>query len=354
MYGAWWLWARGSAGDERHTDLASILLIPAWGFTALGAVLKALTGLGYRFPQTPGTTAGDAGPALALAVLAVLGWRLRRRPMPRGFWPALAVAIGLWTSQALGSTNYLSTPTSVRYLLPGSIIVLMAAVAAAGRPRWSRNGLLALWAVAAVGVATNLTLLRNSGRERRDLLTVQDRAMLAGLEIAGPATVTGFRFDGLAGSSDVAFAFVSYIPIHGGGAAERYFRAADRYGDVGYSVPSLRGQAEPVRALADKALVAALGLKLARGSRSTPRGACRPVAAQGATTTFALPTGAGVLLEGATGPVQVRRFASASAVAIGAPQPGQPAVLRLPRDRAPAVPWTVTVPGTAVRVCAMG
>jgi hypothetical protein len=152
----------------------------------------------------------------------------------------------------------------------------------------------------------------------------------------------------------VAYTFAGVGKIGGDTATERYLRASDRYGRLGYSVAELRGQVEPVRVLTDKTLVAALGLKLGPASPATPRGTCRAVAAQGATTTFALPAGAAVLLEGATGPVQVRRFASASAVPIGAPQSGQPAVLRLPRDRAPAVPWTVTVPGTAVRVCASG
>ena len=91
IYFAWWLQAEGQIGDPQdQATVSNLLLLPAWGFQILSGVLGSVTGFDY-FGEL-----ASAGPALAVAALGVLAWRLARGRVPDSFWTALAVVLAIW------------------------------------------------------------------------------------------------------------------------------------------------------------------------------------------------------------------------------------------------------------------
>jgi hypothetical protein len=351
IYIAWWLWALGSgASSEGQASLLNALLIPAWGFQSLGAILDALSGFGYRFSATG--SAPPVGPSLAVLALAALGWRLGRRPIPRTLWAALAVVLAIWMLGALVA-NPLNgrLPEDPRYLFPGAIALLLVCAEAAAGLRWSRAGIFGLYAVALAGLAVNATQLRDRAAELRDVYTVQTRAAFTGLELAGhrstadfyPSPLSGVELPWLGEQSPLAPPFSS-LPA-GQNVPAAYLVAAERYGSLGFSAGELRAHGEPAGAQADSVLAGALGLRLAPPGPAVSGASCRRIDPAGGSDAFArLPKG-GALLKGGevATEVRVRRFAGTTTFGVGALEPGRRAILRIPADRV-AAPWWVYAP----------
>ena len=81
----------------------------------------------------------------------------------RWLWAALAIVLALWLMGAV-TKALMRTPDSCRYLYPGALVVLIAGAWLAAGLRWRRPALIALFLLAATGVATNLALLRDAVR----------------------------------------------------------------------------------------------------------------------------------------------------------------------------------------------
>ena len=341
IYVAWWLWALGSdASSENQLALADALLFPSWAFQSLSAALGALTGLDYSFSDT---TVG-AGQSLAVLALIGLGWRFGR-PVPRMLWAALGIAFTLWMMGAVSRT-LLRVPDSERYLYPDALVVLVIGVWAAAGFRWRRPALIALFVVAAVGVLTNVALLRDGGSSNR-VVAMQQRAVLAGIDVAGAGANPGYVPD----DAPVTIAF----SFGGENTTGAYLTAAEAYGSVGYSADELRDAAEPLRALADKSLVGALGLALAPAPEAgAPGQNCATLGGDpGQVPSLELAPGQTVVLKSeAAAAVQVRRFAGLSGVGVGNLQPGEPQSLTVPADQVPD-PWQVTS-AAPTRACVSG
>jgi hypothetical protein len=357
LYLSWWLWSLGSgAGSGEQVSLLNALLMPAWAFQSLGAVASSLTGFDYRFSDV--TSPASAGPALAVLALVGLGWGIRRGSVAPTLWPALGVVLGLWMLGALVSDQHMGRlPDDPRYLYPGAVAVLLVGVELGAGLRWSRTGLLCLYAVVFAGLAVNVMQLRDSATELREVNTVQIRAALSGLELVGrrapakfyPRPLPGVELSLLGEQSPLAVPF-SALP-EGTSVARAYASAAERYGGLALPVAELRAQGEPAGAQADAVLVAGLDLKLTAPHRG-PTASCRQVdltARPGATVPLA-PGGA--MLRSAAGPmeVQVRRFATSAAFGVGTLEPGRAAVLRIPSDR-DSTPWRLSAAGPSITVC---
>lgn len=345
IYAAWWVWSLGlSNSAESALILSNVLLIPATTFESLGSALSALTGLNYEFVTT------SAGPALALLYLLALGWLATRRPLPHAFWILLAIPLVLWAMVALAKFR---KPSDPRYLFPSSIAILVVSVEALRGMRWSRAGLIALGAAAVFGVCTNLALLRDAGRQLRDVYTPTVRAELAAIEIAGERADPAFEPRDVVGIQSPLFLPFAEIAARGEPPTAAYLAAAADLGSPAFTPEALAAQAEPFRVRADAVLVGALGLGLGPLPSGTAPRRCRTVsAAPGEDVSFALPGGGAVLrAAGESQTVRVSRFASTRSVALGEITPGRPAVLRAPVDDV-AVPWRVQVSGGAVGVCA--
>ena len=344
IYAAWWVWSLGlSNSAESALVLSNFLLIPATTFESLGTVLSALTGLNYPFVTT------GAGPALALLYVVALGWHMTRGPLPRSFWIVLSIPLVLWSMVALAKFR---TPSDPRYLFPSAIAILVVSVEAVRGMRWSRAALVALGVVAVFGVSTNLALLRDSGRQLRNVYTPTVRAELAALELAGDSANPDFEPRDILGQDTPLFLPFAEIGGRGAPPTGAYQDAVDEFGSPAFSEQELAEQPEPFRAVADTVLVGALGLRLETAPGAVPLPDCETVrAGAGGDVSFVLPPeGVTLSATAASQTVQMRRFADSSAVTIGEIRRGRPALLRAPADESEH-PWRVIVSGGAVRRC---
>lgn len=343
LYSAWWLWARDLVGNgSSQTDLSKLLLAPASAYKALSAALGALTGLDYPF----GTVA-EAGAVLALCALAGLVWHLARGRVPDTTWTVLAVPATLWILISLAKVR---SPDDSRYLFAGAVAVVLVAAEAARGVRWSRRALIVLFLVAAVGVCTNLALLRDSGAEQRSGYVPAARAELAALDFAGSKANPGYYRR----ASDASL-FFAFDELHDKGepAAASYLAAAKRYGALGYSPAELSSQPESARVVADEGLVGTLGLAIQPLHGEPAETRCLPAAARpGLGATVHLPPGGATLESPAGGQVAVRRFAD-TPIPIGDLAPRVPAVLRLPAGRA-GRGWQLASAAAPLKVCPLG
>ena len=165
LYTVWWLWAQGSSGDNTQNQVAleNILLLPSWGYQSLSTAVGTLSGLDLGPGDIPTPKADPSRPARRGRRRA---WRLVLGRVPRSLWVALGVLIALWALGALVS-GPLRRPTDPRYLYPVAVVVLVVGASAATRVSWTRNRLLVIYAIAAVGVAANLWQLQAGAAEFR-------------------------------------------------------------------------------------------------------------------------------------------------------------------------------------------
>jgi hypothetical protein len=339
LYVAWWLWTLGSdSSSEGQIALADVLLFPSWAYQSLSGALGALSGFDY--PYGDGTT--KAGPTLAVLALIAVGWRLWRGSVPQMLWAALAIALSLWLMGTV-SVGVIREPDSDRYLYPGALAVLIVGAWLGAGLGWRRPALIALFLLAATGVLTNLGQLRVAGAFNR-AEAAQQRAVLAGFEIAGPS------------------ADPSHVPEVGPGSITYwtdgltvgdYLEAAGRYGSIGYSPEEVRALPEPLRKLTDQGLVGALGLAPAPAPADTPRRGCVDFdPGPSGTSSLELAPGEIYVLEsGRDAAIEIARFADAPD-AIGALQPDETMALALPADGV-SDPWRVTAAAPA-RACVAG
>jgi hypothetical protein len=327
LYGAWWLWSLGlDSSSESQIALGDALLFPSWVFQSMSGILGALAGLDYSFNGE-----NQAGPTLAVLALVGVGWRFSRGRVPKMVWASLAIALALWFMETI-STGEIRTPDTPRYLYSGALVVLIAGSWVAAGVGWRRPALVALFLLAASGVATNVAELRGTGGFNR-AEALQQQAVLGGFEVAG------------------ANADPSYVPELGPGPIRYwaghdvgdYLEAAARYESIGYSPAQLRGLAEPLRELADQGLVGALGLKLTPAAEKASGRRCVDLGTDpGGTSSFELASGQALDLESdQQATVAVGRFADSPNVSVGILQPGQAMTLAVPADTTPD-PWVVS------------
>ena len=330
LYAAWLLWSRNQAGNTGdYTHLSNLLLAPTWAFNSLAAVGSSLLGLNY--PQL----GSGWGPVVAVAALVALGWRLWRGNIPRWLWVTMTVPAALWlvaAAAALSSPN--RVPQNSEYMFPTTIAVLLVAVEAARGLRLQRRGMIILYAAAAIGMATNIAILRDTARGYHTFAHVSRGAMTAA-EIVGPQRsselpTTSVTLSAITGQSAITGRLDANVA--------NYFNAVRRFGSPGFSLASLRTRNEPAREAVDSIIAEALGLQLRPSS--APTTPCRSIKGRpGRAVSFELPPG-GVVLKasGESGPLTLRRFGSSFTVQAGQLTRGQWMALSVPSDSAPD-PW---------------
>ena len=358
LYLAWWLWARHTPDSSEHQFAASnLLLIPTWSFQSLSSGLGALIGVDYDFAGD--TAVSPTGSVIALVAIVALAWRLGKGNVPATLWPALGLLLSLWSLTAVApSVDRL--PWSPLYLYPVAIAVLMVGAEAVRGLRWTPSALVALYAVCAVGVATNLKLLDGQANFLRNAYSPSFRAELTALELAGSSADLNYVPSSEAARATQMDTVFSAIARRGDPPTATYLKAARSLGPLGYSAAELSGQSEATRALTDAAMVASTGIRLDPVDPSAQAGSCRLVgsnpaggaAAAGAGATLALPPGGAILRAGAAGgPVEIRRFGNAW-IPVGTLEPGAPAELGLPRDAA-RQGWRLLTTARPLRVCVL-
>jgi hypothetical protein len=338
LYAIWWAWA--AHFDQSEVALSNVHLILIDSVNALSAVVGSIFGVNPTGAGVPPqlTTVTASGTVLAALAVAGLVLRLRRGPVPPTLWIFLVTLLTYWLTIAMGGRP----PDSSRYVLVGAVLVLLIAADALRGLAVSAWALLAAAAVAVAAIAPNIAKFYD-GRQ----LFVND------------ANATRTEYAMLSLERDrVDSAYTPGVDAKvtevGGGvgaalSAAEYFRAADEFGPLAYSLEQVRGESLLMRRVADMTLVDALGLALEPAPAPSDPGACprssggRP----GHSVSFELAPG-GLLLGPISGsPVQVSllRFGGGGpGVALGAIEPGSWAKLKVPADAAPD-PWMAVVDG---------
>ena len=358
LYAVWWL-AYQEATFVRH----NVVLVPGFAADAAAGVLAALTGLSG--PQNAGTaeTAGWGRP-LALAAVALLTWRLMRRPVPGRALTLLAILVSFWLLTGLQRAQ-IAAPDSGRYLYVGALFILLLVAELAQGVRIARGAGIVVAAAALFAIVANLGDLRDGAR----YLTAQSeiaRADLGALELAHDSIPPGYVATRLPGYPLVVL------------RADRLLAAADQLGSPAAGAAEIETLTEEARAAADGelALIHRAALRTAGGPAGSETPAVDAVSGGAATTAghcvrfradaaragdaspelqITLPS-AGLRLSASDGPatVSLRRFAAAfPSTPLGTVAPGASAVLRIREDHAP-VPWHVRIaPQGHVTACGL-
>jgi hypothetical protein len=344
LYAIWFLWARnqpGGAGDVAH--LHNLLLAPNWAFNSLATVASAVLGLNYTFAGFGNESLlqfdTSWGPPVAAIAIVAFAWRLWRGPIQRWLWALMAVPAFLWLIAAAVAAPPIRTPQKSEYIFPATVAVLLVAVEALRHARLGRRAILAAFILAAVGVITNIALLRE-GSARLRSESSQTRAELAAVDMSGKV--------GLDRQGSPALGVLLIQPD----GPNEYSRAVAEFGSPAFSATELRSEPEIVRQRFDTVLAENLQLHLEPAS-GPQRGCRRVTATTGAGVTLPLPPGGATLRAiGAAAPLKLRRFASAYAVDAGTLEPGTPMKLAIPPDKAPGG-WYAATPATRLTVCSL-
>jgi hypothetical protein len=346
LYAVWWLATQDSptsVQDEGHTKLSNILLIPAYAADSLAAVTANLAGLNFDFDAPAGELGW--GRLLAVATFAALIVRLRRGNLPASFWVSLAIVLSFWSLGAL-VTNFLQAPGAGRYIFMGAVGVLLVATDAARSVRFSKLGLVALFAACAVSLSTNIFLLRDGALAFRNNYSLGARSQFAMLELARGHVDPDFDPE-IATPDASPFAFV-------GARAGTYFTVVDRYGSLAMPLSELARQPESVRENADLILIKALDLRLDRSSAGQSGKSCRTIRSDdpSGVVSFELPAGGASMSARSATPATLTlgRFGSPSEN-VGSLIPRRTSTLTIPPDSA-STPWRASIAGArSVTVC---
>jgi hypothetical protein len=354
LYATWHLWATTVEPTGVHLD--NIPLLPIYFVDALAAVSNALVGLTQVIAPGPWTllrlersdigVISEAVVFTVLEILVVCGavWLIRRRgPVPRTFWPALAMLVALFAEMGLifapGRTAFEN-----RYLYTGALIFLLVLVEVFKGVRTTRASVAVALALTFAATFGNVAQF-HQGRQTLDLYQKEAGAQMAVIQLAGR-------------NGDQSFSPNVDSPEFSPGAlwmeTGPWREVVERYGSVANSIPELRGQPETIRARADAVAAKALGLQL-KVAEGTPTGGCRRVAADGGEpVSFDLPHGGAVIEPTRTTEVALGRWGDEYPAAAGSVEGGVPALLRIPGDPAANVPWRAQLAqGGAATVCAI-
>jgi hypothetical protein len=347
-WGHWWiagipvgLYALWSIGYQ-HTTITAQSLTGAPNFVATGlaATFGGLAGLGGNTGQDGAGSLLTFGPALLVAALALVMWRLTRlRRIPPRIVVLATLLLSFWVITALTRSGF-GNPYSSRYLYVSALFAILLAVELAGGTRPARWLEAAIAFVVAAAVLANIGVIRDEANTLRGEAQVT-KADLGAFEIGRPAISRGYMAKEIPG-----YPFVQLT-------AAGYFGLARGVGTPAASPATIVADPGPVRAAVDRELIGIHGVTLEPGMLRPAAGSCRtyrPAAAgrAGATSQaqIELPQ-AGLLIRSTSGPISVgiRRF-GATFQPVGSVNPNATARLSIQPDRSEQ-PWQVALSGNA-------
>jgi hypothetical protein len=241
------------------------------------------------------------------------------------FWISVGLALGVGRS-----------PSTIRYVYPGVILVLLIGAEALRGIRISPPALAIIFAATVFALGINLYRLDKGSAFFRGYSGIE-RAKLSAIELAANRVHPGFAATGL------------FAPVPAG----TYLAAVARNGFTPAFTPAeLVAQSEGRREIADSTLVGALRVELVPSRATSRPSGCRRIASVEGTSRFSARPPGVVLRSSATETVTVGQLAGVPTVGLGTVQPNAPACLRIPGDASDA-PWKVAVSDGAapVAVC---
>lgn len=342
IYLIWKAWS-SKYGGSSGLQLSNLLWIPAYFVDAFGVVSVSLFGLynwvghaqltNIKLTEFNISNFSEGIVILAFGALALffaVRRLLRRGPLPATFWAALAILATLWLEQALALAPS-RTPGEIRYIFPGSVVLLLFVMELARGVRTTRWSLLvaaALLLAAVVGSSARF-------KEGRDVLAAYSppaNAAMTVMILGGENIRPDFN-----AAVDAEAAFPPGLPAYVGSKSIQELAA--KYGSPAFSVSELEAQPESVRRSAD--IVSAYALEVHTVPAGPAGATCKPKPGAGDTVT--LPRGGAILVSERPSELLARRFAGEFVIGVGEVDPGRPMRLEIPGDEA-ARPWRVQAP----------
>ncbi len=340
VYLAWrvWILTEGLEVSRGGLSPTYIALLPAWTFQSLSGILNALSGLHYNFSGGGWLPPGAmAGPAMALAFVVAIGWRISRGGLSTWFWVAITIAVAMFASQVLSWIPEVREPGTSRYLYPGAFVVILIMIEAARGYGISRTAFISIWAVALTGFLTNAAIIENSGSSLRE------RAGGVKLEVTA-ANLINSAAPFLPGPGAIPLAdLVSQPGISIIGPAEQ------EYGGLGLSPEEIIAAPPSSRERIDTILSQAIGFTLIPVAPDQ-LGECRRVRGSEGQTMLELSQAGTALRSRTGGVVTIRRFGDSFSTMVGELTPGEAMALYAPPDLNPT-PWQVSVASPSLTTC---
>jgi hypothetical protein len=327
LYAGWWVWS-SLLFHQGETDLANVVHFPETAFKSIAVAFEAITGSAPAHPESFGT--GVTGLGELLAALALLGliWRLSRGEVPRTMWIWIIVALTYWGLLSIAGRP----PESTRYLLVSTTLVLLVMAECVRRPLdWRAGGFLVVLALLALpGNINDLFLGRDQNVLRTDI--PKTRAEFAMVELAGDRVDPAYVVSADQRVVDLGGGLFLGIP------AGAILDAARQSGSIAYSPAEVAAAPEPIRRIADAALVGALGAQLEPAAKPAAARCLRLRPQRGRSAVLSLGEGRVYLRAEGRSPalIGLRRFAaSGPGVPLARLRPGGWTRLELPPDAAP-------------------
>lgn len=363
LFALWWLgWGREA---ENSISLANIASSPLYVIDGFASALSSLFGTATPRDELAYGPLEWGRPLLAAAAL-LAAWRLKRLGrVPPGLLVVAALALSFWLlagfSEKLGREA-----TASRYVYIGAIFVLMIAAELLRGVRLRTPALLAIFALLAVTVASNLAFLHQQYLEFKTTSEIE-LASLGAIEIARDTVDPAYRLA----------AEITGTPASGVQAGP-YLAAVDDLGSPALGPEEIAAAPEQSRLSADLVLSRALRVTFTprsygglgagvapallgtlEGGEAKTEGGCleldRPQ--QRAPRLLELAPGGAVIEARGDAAVdaRLRRFATASFPVEAGEVPGRSvAVLAIPPDRAPQWPWQLQLTSAGpIRVCGL-
>jgi hypothetical protein len=340
LYATWAIWARKFGQQTIYVH--NLKVLGSAFVDQLGAVLAGITGL-FTTPNGPKPDANPVpirttwGPALVVALAALLVLRLRRPPRPS---PQALVAVAVLVVYFLLvgiSLNQFRNTFDTRLVYLGSVLALLAVAELCAPWRPTRTALGAIGVVLVFSLCANIAELTDQAQGWRGQWA-SIKAKLAAVQIAGDVAVPSVLVEDPPG----AMAF----------DIETAHRIAADFGLPAYSEASLKAASAGTRQAADEELGRVLALELSTGTspRALPGGpsvrvdpvsagkvrqreGCvivEPSAGGAGAALLRLPRGGIAYTSTAPVDVELKRFADTPTISF--PPRSGPTVLRIPVD----------------------
>ena len=242
LYIPWVLWKDPTGDQGGEISLSNLVSLFEVAAISLSATIGGLLGVAYDSSSSAEVRVWVGAPFAALAV-AGFAWRVSRRPLPPTLWGFIALLVSYWGLLAL-SQSADREPDDARHLFfPALVVVLIGADLLRG-VRISAGALTALYAVTAISLAANVSMLVNRGEYLRGHSETL-RAEMSAIELERSRMPPDF------------------LPLDHGGVmnipAGDYLAAIDRYGSPVSAERDLAASDPEVRAHAKRLISAAGG-----------------------------------------------------------------------------------------------
>ena len=255
LYSGWYLWSQHF--NQGRTSIANVGHVASFFSDAMATVSGGLTGVSIPFSRfgeladIANSPPGPVGWIPAVLIVILVATRIWRGGYSRTIWASMGVVFTYWLAAALSDPLIFGTQAiSVRYVLPGTVGVLLVVIDACKGIRLGRTAMAGLIALFAFSVAMNLVFLRDGASYIRTQ-SVSVRTNLAMLELGNDWLPGGGPIGGDGAPRAQLSPLIGYLGY--GPDRNEYLAAVARYGSPAFDLDEVRALPQTGLRNADRA-----------------------------------------------------------------------------------------------------